>query len=416
MTMAPNIVLVTVDSLRADHCSFMGYDESTTPALDAMAAEGTAFENAIAPGPSTPESMPAVFTGRYPTESVDPADVREARARIRRHMRTRETLTERLSRRGYTTAGFTPNPYTSQYFGFDAGFDRFEDFGGDGVRTAGDGLLQRLSPNSDTAQAARMLLNLVQREEVFKPWDAYVEDVVAWIDAADSPYFAWVHVMDPHVPYMAPKAYRRLSWWQTFRANVAFWRGDKEAGLDAAVLDRLRTAYTDTVRYVDAFLERLRSVVGEATSIVVHADHGEAFGEHGTYGHEPYLYEENVHVPLVVSGVPSATVERPVSLRAVPSLAVQLAEGDWNPERVASAFATSRTADGERVALRGERIKYIRSSTGTELYDLDRGEQDPLVNEDVQTTCRSRLERFDADLAEARAVRNAVEGLPEADT
>jgi arylsulfatase len=412
MRMAPNIVLVTVDSLRADYCSFMGYHEQSTPTLDAMATEGTAFENAVAPGPSTPESMPAVFTGRYPAKSVDPADVRGARARIRRHMRTRETLPERLSRRGYTTAGFTPNPYTSRYFGFDTGFDRFDDFAGDGVRTAGDGLLQRLSPNSDAAQAARMLINLVQREEVFKPWDAYVEDVVAWIDSADPPYFAWVHMMDPHVPYMAPDAYRELRWWQTFRANLAFWRGDKEAGLDAATLDRLRTAYTDTVRYVDAFLDRLRTAVGDATSIIVHADHGEAFGEHGTYGHEPYLYEENVHVPLVVSSVPSATVERPVSLRAVPSLAVQLAEDDWNPQGVASAFATSRTADSERVALRAERIKYIRSPTGEELYDLERGEQDPLVNEDVRAACQRWLARFDADRTEAQTVRNAVERLP----
>lgn len=413
--MAPNIVLVTVDSLRADYCSFMRDGESTTPTLDTMAAKGTVFENAVASGPSTPESMPAVFTGRDPTERVDPSNVKEARGRIRRHMRTREALPKQLSSRGYATAGFTPNPYTSRYFGFDAGFDRFEDFSRDGVRTAGGGFLRRLSPDSDSVQAARMLINLVQREEVFKPWDAYVEDVVAWCDAADTPYFAWVHLMDPHVPYMAPAAYRHLSWWQTFRANVSFWRGDKEGGLNEAVLERLRTAYTDTVRYVDSFLARLRSAVGEATSIVVHADHGEAFGEHETYGHEPYLYEENIHVPLVVSGVPSASVREPVSLRAVPSLLVQLAEGEWDPESLTSTFATSRTADGERVAIRGERIKCIRSPQGVELYDLEQGERDPLANEDVREVCQHRLEGVDAELAEARGIRNAVERLPRGD-
>ncbi|MGM0718659.1 MAG: sulfatase [Halobacteriota archaeon] len=410
--MAPNIVLVTVDSLRADYCSFMGDGEPTTPTLDAMATEGTVFESAVAPGPSTPESMPAVFTGRYPTERVDPSNVTEARGRIRRHMETRETLPEQLSSRGYTTAGFTPNPYTSRYFGFDAGFDRFEDFSEDSVRTAGDGFLQRLSPDSDAVQAARMLINLVQREEVFKPWDAYVEDVVAWCDAADTPYFAWVHMMDPHVPYMAPAAYRHLSWWQTFRANVSFWQGDKEDGLDEAVLERLQTAYTDTVEYVDSFLARLRSDLGEDTSIVVHADHGEAFGEHETYGHEPYLYEENIHVPLVVSGVPSGSVAEPVSLRAVPSLLVQLAEDEWDPERLTSTFATSRTADSERVTVRGERIKCIRSPSGIELYDLKQGERDPLANEEVRELCQRRLERVDADLAEVRSIRNAVERLP----
>jgi len=414
--MGPNIVLVTIDSLRADRCSFMSARETTTPTLDAMAANGARFERAVAPGPSTPESMPAVFTGRYPCDPIDPTDVDDARRDIGRHMATRETLPERLSRRGYTTAGFTPNPYTSRYFGFDAGFDHFEDFGDTGIQAAGDGVLQRLSPNSDAAQAARMLLNLVRREEVFKPWEAYVSDVESWIEGTDRPYFLWVHMMDPHVPYMPPGGYRRQSWLGTLRANVAFWRGDNESGLDTGVLDQLQTAYDDTVRYTDAFLERLQSVVDEDTAVVVHSDHGEAFGEHGTYGHEQQLYEENIHVPLVVSGVPSETIERPVSLRSIPPLAVQLADGDWDPGAVGTAFAVSQTAGRRRVALRGRRLKYIRSQTSAELYDLAQGEHDQLANEDTKTLCRDRLRRFDADLTETRAVRGAVEHLPEANT
>jgi arylsulfatase len=357
--------------------------------------------------------MPAVLTGRYPSEPIDPTAVAAARDRIRRHMYTRATLAERLSSRGYATAAFTPNPYTSRHFGFDAGFDRFEDFDDGGVRTAGDGLLQRLSPSSDAAQAARMVLNLLRREEVFKPWEAYVDGVTDWIQSAERPYFLWVHTMDPHVPYMPPGSHRRQSWLRTARANVAFWRGDNEAGLDPAVLEQLRTAYDDTVRYTDALFERLRSATDRNTSIVVHGDHGEAFGEHGSYGHEPYLYEENVHVPLVVTGVPSAAVERPVSLRSIPELLVRLADGCWEPTAAGRPFAVSRTAGGERVALRGRRLKYIRSATGEELYDLARGEQEPLENADVAAVCRRRLGRFDADMAEAQAVREAAERLPE---
>ena len=411
--MSTNILLVTIDSLRADYCSYFGQETSTTPTLDAMANEGAVFRNAIAPGPSTPESMPAIFTGRYPNEHVDPTDVAEARTRIRRHMSTRETLPERLSRRGYATAGFTPNPYTSRYFGFDAGFDYFEDFSDAGFRTAGEGLLQRLSPDSDVAQAVRMLVNLVQREEVFKPWDAYADDVTAWIDAAPEPYFAWIHVMDPHVPYLAPGSHRQQNWLQTFRANLAFWRGDKEAGLDPATLRRLRTAYEDTVRYTDALLERLRAATGDRTSIVVHADHGEAFGEHGIYGHEPYLYEENIHVPLVVSGVPSCTIARPVSLRSLPSLVEQLAADAWRPETVARPFATSKTAGDERVALRGRRVKYIHSPTGSELYDLANGEHEQWDNATVTRLCQQRLQRFESDLVETRAVRAAAADISE---
>ena len=127
--MSQNIVLVTVDSLRADHCSFAGYDRETTPALDEMAADGLVFENAIAPGAITPESLPAIFTGRYPaTPSDDGGRIATTRGQIRRHMQVCDTLPERLSRLGYTTGAFTPNPWTSRYFGFDQGFDRFEDF------------------------------------------------------------------------------------------------------------------------------------------------------------------------------------------------------------------------------------------------------------------------------------------------
>jgi arylsulfatase len=146
---------------------------------------------------------------------------------------------------------------------------------------------------------------------------------------------------------------------------------------------------------------------------VVHADHGEAFGEHGTYGHEPYLYEENVHVPLVVGGVPTERVERPVSLRSLPRLAVQLADDEWDPASLGTDFALSRTAGSERVALRGRRLKYIRSGTGSELYDLARGEQEPLADEELEALCHDRLQRFDTDRAETRAVRDAVGHLRE---
>ena len=411
--MSRNIVLVTVDSLRADHCSFMRAGETTTPALDGMAAEGVRFDSAVAPGPSTPESMPAVFTGRYPIQRIDPSDVDEARSRIRRHMRTRDTLPERLSRRGYTTAGFTPNPYTSRYFGFDAGFDRFEDFTDSGIRTAGDGLLQRFSPNSDAVQATRMFVNLLRREEGFKPWGAYAESVSSWIERTDQPYFVWIHMMDPHVPYMAPRSHRHQSWWQTLRANVAFWRGDNESGLDRAVLERLQQAYADTVRYTDAFFEHIQSATDDDTVIVVHADHGEAFGEHGSYGHEPYLYEENIHVPLVVSGVPSSVIEAPVSLRSLPTLAVQLADDQFDPAALGTEFAVSRTADSRRVALRGRRLKYIRSPGGQELYDLGQGEHEQCEDDDLRAVCRTRLRQVDADMTEARAVRTAANEIRE---
>lgn len=109
-----NIVLVSIDSLRADHCGFMGYDRGTTPNLDRLANEGVVFVNAIAPGPATPQSMPAIFTGAHPYAAVD-SEKFDTRKNIKHHLNRSRTIPEQLTELGYTTAGFSPNPFTSRY-------------------------------------------------------------------------------------------------------------------------------------------------------------------------------------------------------------------------------------------------------------------------------------------------------------
>ncbi|MGM0718657.1 MAG: sulfatase-like hydrolase/transferase, partial [Halobacteriota archaeon] len=183
-----NIVFVTVDSLRADRCGFMGYDEPTTPTLDAMAADGVVVEHAVAPGPITPASLPAMFTGKYPLAIDDDStggtpELTAARGQIRKHMEAQDSLPAMLSRQGYTTAGFTPNPWTSRYFGFDAGFDHFEDYMSEDVSSS---IFERMlsGEGSKSASALRLVLSWIQRENVFKPWEAFYEDIVEWIELA----------------------------------------------------------------------------------------------------------------------------------------------------------------------------------------------------------------------------------------
>ena len=405
MTDRPNVVLVTVDSLRADHCSYAGYDRETTPTLDRMADEGAVFTNAVAPGPSTPESMPTVLTGHAPVAQPDTDDIETLRASVRRHMETRDTLAERFRRRGYATAAFTPNPFTSRYFGFDQGFDRFEDFLDTFARRGFRRLTSQLARESDLTFAVRMVLNMWQREEVFKPWADYYGAMTEWVDSTDRPYFLWVHMMDPHVPYLASREHRQLGLGTMLYANYRFWRQDKESAFDPALHDRLLTAYDDSVRYTDAFLERLR---GDLDAVVaVHGDHGEAFGEHGTYGHEPYLYEENVHVPLVVDGLASRTVSDPVSLASLPALLTGIADGDAAFD-APDPFAVARTRTGRRTALRGRRVKFIRSEADSELYDLEAGEDTPVSSPELERLCRRRLRAATASDREKEAITMAA--------
>lgn len=337
-----NVILVTIDSLRADHCGHHGYPQSTTPTLDRLAEEGVNFEHAIAPGPRTPDSVPAFFTGTDLNGLNESFNV-ESKT-IRDHILAHQTIPERFSAQGYTTAAFTPNPYTSRYFGYDQLFEHFKDF----MDTdQSEFLFQRLLEGGSTLDSAmRMLISAVQRENVFKPWEAYYESIVEWLNETDEPYFLWVFPMDCHIPYLSDSASRTQSWLENYYANLRWYWNDKSERFSEATHERLVTAYDDAIRYVDKFLEQIRTDVNDAT-LVVTADHGEAFFDHGAYGHLPdHFYKENLHVPLVIhDGETEGTVEDVVSLRQLPDLLTDghgVASSNTSLVTTASSLASSK--------------------------------------------------------------------------
>jgi len=399
----PNIILVTIDSLRADHCGFHGYDGETTPTLDKLANSGTVFETAIAPGPSTPESMPAIFTGYDPVERAtenDNSTLQSRRERIRTHMLAHDTLAEKLSRRGYETAAFTPNPFTSRQFGFDQGFDHFQDFMDESNRSE---LYQRVFrgflDGSTPASMARVLLNFWQREEVFKPWASYYDEIRQWVEQASEPYFLWVFLMDAHNPYMSDSETRSQAFHEEFRANIEFWRQSHETPFSEPTHDRLVTAYDDAIRYADQFLKRVATdFAADEPIIAVTGDHGEAFGEHGTYGHEPYLYAENMHVPLVLDGLNAATISEPVSLRRLPTLLARLADGDElvvsNDTGLSEPVATATTRDGDRIMTTDGTVQYLRRTTepGGEIQPFDGQSLQSATTDEITPTLKHSTE------------------------
>jgi len=404
-----NIVFVTVDSLRADRCGFMGYDQATTPTLDAMAADGVMVEHAIAPGPITPASLPAIFTGKYPLTIDDSGpggtpELTSARGQIRDHMQARESLPAMLSRQGYTTAGFTPNPWTSRYFGFDDGFDHFEDYMSEDVSST---IFERMlsGEGSTLASGARLVLSWLQRENVFKPWEAFYGDVVRWVRRAPEPYFLWVFLLDVHFPYLPTGPYRSQSRWREYEANLRLYLEEQRDYSDR-IHEQLLTAYDDAVRYTDQFFARLRTDLDDPI-IVVTGDHGEAFGEHGTYTHQDQLYEENIRVPLVVGGGPSGHLDGPVSLRAIPELITELATTGEIPD-LEESFAVARSKNGDSLSSRSRRVKFINGDNGRELYDLRSGEQTPIHNEDLEALCQAVLGRARERGAEEARLTDAV--------
>jgi arylsulfatase len=141
----------------------------------------------------------------------------------------------------------------------------------------------------------------------------------------------------------------------------------------------------------------------------VHGDHGEAFGEHGTYGHQQRLYEENIHVPLVVHGGPDRRVENAFSLENVPWLLLDLAAGE--EPTVETDLARTQTLGGERAAIRGRDWKYLQSPEEDAVYTLsaDPDEQEPLRNSEINRLCRPLTTCWRQSDREKHCVEHAVE-------
>ncbi|WP_436926768.1 sulfatase [Halosimplex amylolyticum] len=405
--MSQNVILVTIDSLRADHCGFMGYDRDTTPTLDAMADDGMVFKNAIAPGPRTPESLPAMFTGRYPDyEGEDGDTTNNTQDRIQRLLSSSVSIPERFKSMGYETAAFTPNPWTSRYFGFDQGFDHFEDFMSD---DRSQSIWERMvrGGGSTALVATRLLLSWLQRENTFKPWRSFADDIERWATQADEPYFLWIFLLDVHFPYLPESEYRTQSRWRTYEANLRLYAEPQDEPYSSRVHDQLVTGYDDAICYTDNCLRWLKDHLGGSnTSFVVTADHGEGFGDHGTYGHHDQLYQENIHVPFVVTGGPSASIESPLTLRKLPRLLTSVAREEWNAvENSVEPIVGTKTTDESIEAVRGTDWKYIDKGGDGELYTITGNTETQIDDTDLRSDAADTL----AGWRERNAERDRVE-------
>lgn len=364
MTEQRDVVLVTVDSLRADRCGFMGSTAGLTPTMDRLAENGLLFENAISPAGSTRGSSTSFLTGQYPISRPTASTRTDA---IRQHVRSRETLAETFSRMGYKTGAFTANPWTSRFFGFDAGFDHFEDFIDDDMS---DEAIETGERAGGAAELVEQLRNWWDGQDMFLTWESFYDKIELWLNTVESPYFLWIFLVDVHMPYLPPKEYKSQSTLGAYAANSWLFADTPSLplGLDSELHDRLVTAYDDTVRYTDAFVERLMNDVGDDPLVCIHADHGELLGEGGQYGHGD-LHESVVHVPMLVANHPQQRVSTPFSLRELPDLLTGLAHGESMDSFDDNAVVTARNNGGMRV-VRGESWRYAETPNGDELLSI----------------------------------------------
>ncbi|MCP3916415.1 MAG: sulfatase [bacterium] len=311
----PNVLLVSIDTLRADHVSAYGYGRETTPELDALAAEGVRFERCIS---STSWTLPAhltMLTG-LPISAHGVCDDR-LWTRVQNGkplpvpLRGR-FISEALDEAGYATAGFYSWKYLDDQFGFGPGFETWEWLGHKFFTHPEVGPeFQRLQ---DAGDVDGMKALLAKHPELFD--DAHpsspevIDAALAWLDErkADDPFFLFVHLFDAHDPYVPPAPFdTRFD--PDYSGPIDGRRittPDSPVRADMAPrdLENLVARYDGGIAYVDSELGRLfaaleRLGLKEDTLVLVTSDHGEEFFEHGHKTHRRQLHLESVGVPLI---------------------------------------------------------------------------------------------------------------------
>ncbi len=247
----PSLLLITLDTTRADHLGCYGYKTAQTPNLDALAARGVRFENAYASAPITLSSHATIMTGTFPPRhgardnglfKLNP-DV--------------ETLAQVLKKNGYQTAAFVSAAVLDRQFGLNRGFDHYDD----NVRV---GELRAFGYQERAAnQVTEAVVNYLPK-----------------LKKSGKPFFLWVHYYDPHFPYVAPNPFKTQFRNSPYDGEIAFV--DENLG---ELFAALKTAGLDQNLYTVA--------VG---------DHGEMLGEHGEPNHGVFLYKNALHVPLIIAG------------------------------------------------------------------------------------------------------------------
>ena len=320
-----NVLFVVMDTVRKDHLTPYGYEKPTTPGLADFAAEATVFEQAVAPAPWTLPVHASLFTGLYPHQHG--ADQENP------YLDGTTTLAQTLSAEGYDTACYSSNawitPYTRLTDGFDDQDNFFEVMPGDFLSGPLAKAWQTLNDNETLRAVADKLVSLGNTahellaggEGADSKTPAVVDrtqEFIADSEASDSEgFFAFINLMDAHLPYHPPEEYAEEFAPGVDSADICQNSKEYNSGardIDEEEWDAIRGLYDAEIAHIDAELTRLfdwlkAEDLWDDTAVVVCADHGELHGEHDLYGHEFCLYDPLVNVPLMIKH-PALDAER----------------------------------------------------------------------------------------------------------
>ena len=413
--MMKSVLLITIDCLRPDHMSLYGYHRETTPFIDSLVDRGVIFDNAFAVGSSTPFSFTSILTSTYPLDYTIIPSLKDPR---------RKSIAEILKNHDYRTAGIHSNIYVSDYYDYGRGFDFFLD-----LRS------KKISKISETPSRESRFRKYIKKiplisriaRVVFKRYREFIDSLkgdlayaradettnaaIKWISEQDSknPIFLWVHYMDPHHPFLSSnflKNWRKkdISRRESFKLDKLLSSPEK---ITKGKLNKILDLYDAEIMLTDEHIKKLITKWEEKAHesiIILTADHGEEFLEHGEFSHKAKLYDELIHVPLIFVDDTLTPAKNPdlISLIDIPPTILDLLNlpyeksfkgkslfgDDYKPnnfiiaETLMDKNKVSMIGEGKQlIAIRGKKWKYITDLENNNLlFDL---ENDPQERENI---------------------------------
>jgi arylsulfatase A-like enzyme len=422
----PNVILLTIDTFRADQLGCYGHKANLTPNIDRLAHTGIRFNQAISGGSWTQAAFPVLLTSSYAAMYG---------GCLGRLAPERPSPIETLAANGYLTGGFSTNLHLSRATGFDRGFLHFTELDPGEVdprlrRIRGG---QRLLQNEMTHSVLRPFGLRMRPARLYSSAADVTDSLCQWLDQVETPFFAWAHYMDLHWPYhmeealIHPKDIAQA--WQDLadmygRANF-HGRSDRDKPITAVQRKHFIGLYEKSLQYLDAQIGRLidrvrNSGFADNTVIILVADHGEEFLDHGRWGHwESNLFDEILRVPLIMwipHGLRGQVIRQQVRLLDLMPTILELcscppsgngllgtsmaplltdSESKYDGDEVISEM---RRDPWHRIAVRTESFKYIWDSNRPdepELYDL---RIDPDEKRNVRNHFPQEVGRFQASV------------------
>lgn len=278
----PNILILVVDALRADHVSCLGYNRETTPNIDTLASEGILFTQAVSNSNGTLITIPSIFTFVFPSVHgiANDGDILSSKF---------VTLAEVLRNQGYSTLAYMPNPHLKKKFNFDQGFGIYD-----------DQILNIRTPG-------------LSKSERFETAKRINNRVLKWLEDNNRRFLIYIHYRDVHAPYVPPSPYDELYYDSDDPKNVRRITDEEYSIMypemrhedDYNDLNYYLSQYDGEIRYVDDQIKHLLDAmkklgVLDNTFLFLTADHGEHFLEHGNWTHGQTLYDEVIHIPLII--------------------------------------------------------------------------------------------------------------------